>query len=304
MAISPRTIIRNPALFALTTLAAGAVGLVGMAMMCTGTCPASDAEYSTVEYRPVYSACANVAAADSNQWTEMDFVRVVYCHDESGDQETALLNAKMGLLRYPSSETLLNIRGYHEINLGLYADAVDTLRNGVARVTPTNGVMENNLAWSGLWAPRKMDLREARKHISNSLARDPASCEGIHTGMWVEYAIAASQTNVERETAIARFDVLRDRYFGCEARLNNGKPEVVQEVLGTATLDFEMSRLAPNDRVKPAWARAHTSATLARLAMQTAQVNGFADPDFLCTEATPVAQTHNTCLRLAVPVRR
>lgn len=305
MAISPRTIIRNPALLALTTLAAGAVGVVGVAvMMCGGSCPASNAEYNPtlVQYHGEYSPCADVAVADSNQWTEMDFVRVAFCYNEVGDQETALLNAKVGLLRYPSSETLLNVRGYQEIELGLYADAVDTLRNGVSRVTPTDGVMENNLAWSGLWAPRSMDLREARKHITNSLTRDPSSCEGIHTGMWVEYAIAASQTNVERENAIARFDILRDRYFGCEARLNSGKPEVVQEVLGAATLDFEMSRLAPNDRVKPAWARAHTSAILARLAMQTAQTNGFADPGFLCAAATPVAQTHNTCLRLSHPV--
>lgn len=307
MAISPRTIIRNPALLALTTLAAGAVGVVGVTMMCGSACPASDIDYQrTVEYRQADSPCAAVAVADSNQWTEMDFIRVVYCHDTAGDQEAALLNAKVGLLRYPSSETLLNVRGYQEIELGLYGDAVDTLRNGVARVTPTDGVMENNLAWSGLWAPRKMDLREARKHISNSLTRDPNSCEALHTGMWVEYAVAASQTNVEREHAIARFDVLRDRYFGCEARLNEGKPEVVQEVLGAATMDFEMSRLAPNSRVKPAWARAHTSGTLAKMAMQTARTNGFDDAEFLCNAATPIAQTHNTCLRLTEkkPCRR
>ncbi|MEZ4458589.1 MAG: hypothetical protein R3E66_02455 [bacterium] len=296
MAIAPRTILKNPALLALTTLAVGAVGAGGMLALylASVSCqyPANVQNFDPCAY--------TVESSDTSRWTEREFVAHATCDAGMDNDWGALDTAKTGLLRYPSSEVLLNIRGYHEINLGLYDEAVDTLRNGVARVTPSNGVMENNLAWAGLWAPRKMDLREARALYTRSLERDPNSCEAVHTGMWVEYAIAAKEGEAERRNAIKRYDTLRDRYDGCERRLAEPSEDRIQEVLGAATLDFEMSKLAAaNNQTKPAWARAHMSTILARSAMTVARSEGMTDVDTLCSGATPIGQTHTTCVQLA-----
>lgn len=296
MAIAPRTVIKNPALLALTTLAVGAVGMVVANMYMH-----VNARGCTMYAPPVQasSPCERqVGTLDKRQWGEREFISVAMCEANMQNDAAALAVARKGLLRYPSSETLLNIRGYHEISLGMYDQAVDTLRGGVARVTPSDGVMENNLAWAGLWSPRKMDLSEARRLYVSSLERDPSSCEAVHTGMWVEYAVATSAGDVERRNAIRRYDLMRDRYDGCERRLANPSVDRIQEVLGAATLDFEMSRLAANDRVKPAWARAHTSAVLAREAMNVARAQGITDTEQLCAGATPIGQTQSTCLKL------
>lgn len=294
MAIAPRTIIRNPALLALTSLAATAVAAGGLFVMVF-TCSKAPTHHTVYEAQ----TCTYVVdSQDQNVWSEFDFVNVVSCFDDQDDHVAALNTARTGLQRYPTSEVLWNLRGYQEIELQDYEAAVATLRTGLTRVTPTNGVMENNLAWAGLWASRTMDLREARRHYTASLERDGASCEALHTGLWTEYAIAASQSDMERKNAMQRYDALRVRYSGCEQRLDPSNLDTVEEVLGAATIDFEMSRLEAGTRGPQVWAAARSSANLARQAVNTANSAGVQDIEALCAAATPIPSAQHACMQV------
>lgn len=296
MAIAPRTIIRNPALLALTTLAVTAVAGFGLWVMT----PSGGCGYVVEEVVPT---CHTVASSDDqSMWNESDFVEVVACFDATENHHRALSTARAGLLRYPSSESLLNLRGYHEIELEQYENAVDTLRNGLSRVTPTNGVMENNLAWAGLWAPRKMDLYEARRLYVSSLSRDPSSCEAIHTGMWTEFAIASTGSEHVRRDAVGRYDALRARYNGCEQRMTSARPETVTEVVGTATMDFGLAAM-PGHSSTP---DLRGALSLGREAIAAGREAGMS-PAELCASATPFPYAQSLCQQMEtrkVPCRR
>lgn len=295
MAIAPRTVIRNPALLALTSLAATAVAAGGLFIMAFSCSKAPT--HHTVYEMPTCNYVAD--SQDQAAWSEYDYVNVVSCFDDQNDHVSALNTARAGLQHYPSSEVLWNLRGYQEIELQDYEAAVATLRTGLTRVTPTNGVMENNLAWAGLWASRTMDLREARRHYTASLERDPSSCEALHTGLWTEYAVAVSKSDTERKDAMKRYDALRVRYSGCEQRLDPNNLNTVEEVLGAATIDFEMSRLDAGARGPQVWAAARSSANLARQALNTASSAGVQDVEALCAASTPVPSAQHACMQVA-----
>ncbi len=298
MAITPRTLLKNPLILIVATLSFFAMTALSIFML-TSSCQQKTVKVNRVVVE-TYDACNYVASTpEMMNWSENDFIAVAACYDGKNDSQSAINIADHGLRMYPRSESLFNIKGYHQIEMKRYEAAVDTLRHGLEMVrTPTTGTMENNLAWAGLWVPREMTLGQARNLYTRSLQRDAKSCEAIHTGLWVEYAVAAQANGPTRKFAINRYDRLRDQYDGCEKRvLSTSDENIIAEVLGAGVLDYEMAMLSSSDS-KPDWARRHTANKLIKTATSQAKsVNVFNSAE-LCEAATPIGALQHSCLQL------
>jgi hypothetical protein len=299
MAITPKTLIKSPAVLLGTTVSVLALGAAWSAFQCP-------VQVETYEPRntQLFAECAHMASSPNVQhWSETDFVNVAFCYDDAEQAFMAIDVADLGLQSYPKSETLYNIKGYHLIETGAYEEAVSVLRDGINKVQLTSGIMENNLSWASLWVPREMPLETSRTLYQSALKRDTngINCEAVHTGMWVEYAMAASGSTHVRGDALNRYDALREQYDGCEKRLKSGERHIVEEVLGAAVLDVEVAKLQTEGQ-RPAWARTHSGIALAKQAMNanTSKVDRAA----LCEGATPVASTQHTCQRLMAAATR
>jgi len=243
MALSPRSLIKSPMVLVAATISLGiaAVGLFTFFAFTT-TCSKSKTKTKVVRVVQHKDACQQkMAAVNEANWSEVQHARLAECYTDRTEYSKATAAADRGLKFHPNSEMLFNIKAYNQIQDREYDAAVRTLRQGLGRVKPTSSVMENNLAWAGLWTPRKVSVEEARILYRRALAKSPKSCETLHTGLWVEYAIASQGHDAVRNSAINQYNNLRERYDGCEKRLETNDRDTVHEVLGAGVLDLEMA---------------------------------------------------------------
>ncbi len=298
MAITPRTILTSAAPATVAVVSLYFFTVLGTAAF---TC-LTNTDDTSVDSTPVtqaddektvyYSnACDHVSERfgdDRSQWSEFAWINYTYCYDQKGLSNLAIQTAGQGLEHYPRSETLYNLKGYHQIVTEEHAEAIDTLRRGMESVSHhRNGVMSNNLAWAGLWEPRKMDLNEARTLYIHSLALSPNVCETLHTGLFVEYAIASQSQGLERFDALERFSELRNRYNRCLDRIEDGEWMTVVEIAGAAVLFDSIDNPDNSDAVHPLM-RTATSALISD--------HGHASIDEVCQEAMPLADLHHQCV--------
>ncbi|MBA2662348.1 MAG: hypothetical protein H0U74_08630 [Bradymonadaceae bacterium] len=232
---------------------------------------------------------ADVFGSDKRGWSESAWITYASCFDTRNDSRMVISSASQGLRFYPSSETLYNLVGFHQIALGEHSQAVKTLRTGMRNVARNqSGVMANNLAWAGLWTPREMRLEEARALYQQSLAINANTCETLHTALWVEYAISQRTSGVERFDALKRFDNLRQGYEPCLSRLHNGDWNSLVEVVGAALMFEEVDAQNPG-------ANEHHPTLLAVASKFRSNYRG-ASIDVICREAMPLAETHQSCV--------
>lgn len=296
MAITPRTILTSaaPATVAVVSLYFFTV-LGTTAFTClTDTEEATSqngTEAPVTELDPLQStSCDHVAdrfgADDTESWSEFAWVNYAYCFDQRDESEAAIAAAQRGLQHYPNSEVLFNLKGYHQSVLGRHDEAIETLSLGMDRVdNPRNGVMANNLAWAGLWEPRMMHPEEARDLYIRSLALSPGVCETLHTGLFVEYAIADQAEGLDRFNALKRFSDLRDQYNRCLDRLEDGGRDTVVEVVGAAVLFEDVDHL--DNEIHPLMHSATTTLINQREDFSI---------DAICEEAMPLADYHHDCV--------
>ena len=297
MAITPRTILTSaaPATVAVVSLYFFTVlGTSAFTCFVNSQSPADDPvvdRASSGEVLKTSNACTHVAnrfGDDSSEWSEFAWINYAYCYDQAKDSAMAIQAATDGLDNYPRSEILYNLKGYHQIVTGDHAAAIDTLREGMDAVAhPRNGVMANNLAWAGLWEPRKMSPQEARSLYVRSLALSPEICETVHTALFVEFAVARQASGLQRYEALKRFSDLRARYNPCLDRLKEGDWNTVVEVVGAAVLFDNVDNTVNSDGPHP----------LMRSAVSTliSDHSGFSI-DQLCSEAMPLADYHHDCV--------
>lgn len=232
-----------------------------------------------------------VFGADKRGWSETAWVSFAYCYEQQNNSRMTIAVASQGLRYHPQSESLYNMVGYHQIMLGDYEQAVRTLRTGIEQVAqPRSGVMANNLAWAGLWAPRSMRIDEARAFYQRSLALSPDVCETLHTGLWVEYAASRRAEGVERYDALKRFDALRQRYEPCMQRAERGEWNTMMEVVGAAVLFEDV------DRDGAAAADENYHPRMLQVAEQLRANFRGASIDNICREAMPLGETHHLCV--------
>lgn len=300
MAITPRTIFSNPG-----TATVAVVAL--LALSALGTLAYQVANHaksrSSVSYHdPLETSCQSVReviGADKRAWSENDWLVYARCFEYRNDSTSAVRVATQGLRFYPTSESLFNVAGYHQIRLGQYSEAIHTLKTGLARVgTPTNGVMTNNLAWASLWAPREMKLDRARGLYKMSLRYNPNSCETLHTGLWVEYAIAKQSSGLAEYQALENFELLRRAYKTCQARVEDGKWDTMVEVVGAAVLfqDVDQMIRAPHSHATRQRLNQSGNADMANVSRALRKHYRGSSIDGLCREAMPLAQTHHLCV--------
>ncbi|MFB6350590.1 MAG: tetratricopeptide repeat protein [Bradymonadaceae bacterium] len=295
MAITPRTIFSSAApatVAAVSLLAFTAVGTVAY-MSSQQQGPTT---HRTVTHpSSARATCQNVRqalGADQAKWSERDWIHYTACFDQKNASEQAVQTASNGLEFYPRSEPLYNMKGYHQIVLDRHIEAIETLETGLQRVDrPRSGVLENNLAWAALWAPREMDLDRARQLYRSALDKKSNVCAYLHTGLWVEYAKAREASGVDRFEALRQFDKLRDRYEPCLSRLGNGEWKTVVEIAGAAALFSEV------DGQNAGNATDQTSGD--KLLKKTARLlqRRYSDKsvESICREAMPVSTTHHVC---------
>jgi hypothetical protein len=294
MAITPRTIFTNPASAALAAASLFTVTAAGMYALNT-SCASSPCELRAVE---VYeSPCASVHESlgyDKSTWSEYGWFTYAECYSEQNASSKVVDVTTQGLRHYPASEALYNMKGYHQIKLGDHADAVKTLEEGIRRVGRTSsGVMANNLAWAGVWAPREMESTRARQLYRQSLAQNPNVCETIHTGMWVEYAISKKTDGFERAAALRAFQSLASDYEACEGRYQNGEWDTLVEVLGAAVIKADVaSDLDCGMKV------ASEKELLRDVSVELRKRYRGASIDALCRESIPVSAAHHACVDL------
>ncbi|MEC9396704.1 MAG: hypothetical protein VYE40_06880 [Myxococcota bacterium] len=305
MAITPRTIFTNPASAAV--MAASLLGFTAAGMyltnMCGSSCSVAEVEpaQQVVEFE-IDAPCEDLRLdkiADKSQWSEYDWFEYGKCFEKHQDSHRVIEVSTQGLNYYPASEALYNLKGYHQISLHRYEDAVKTLETGLRRVgVPSDGVMTNNLAWAGLWVPRELDLHQARSLYKRSLASDSGVCETIHTGLWVEYAIARESRGIERAQALRNFTNLRLQYKPCQDRYDDGNRELLLEVLGAAVIFEQVDREMQSSGQLPTNCNSDSKRLMQNVSKELRKHYRGASIDALCREASPLATAHHTCVDL------
>lgn len=313
MAVTPQSIVRSPMLLLSLLISAG-IAIFGVSLFF-GSCPSQQKAKAPCSYEmkpPVPTntvdagACTHIAdelSSDASEWSEKEWVRLVNCLDNADESLDVIRVSDRALNYYPHSEILYNVKAIHELELKRYDDAVTTLQTGLQMVTPSNHVMENNLAWAGLWESRRVDALTARELYQAALRKKSNSCETIHTGLWVEYAIAMKHPGRIRHGAIENYRELRDDYDSCINRIDYGDEQTIYEVLGAGVLDHEMSkftllrqletgRIARTDR-GPA-----DAALVDRALVERSERFSDLDLNLLCAEAAPVRNATHSCRAL------
>ena len=271
-----------------------------------GTCSKG---YEPVEYvaHDVRTGCDVMLdrTLDSTRVSEVTWLQTISCYERTNDHQGVIDAAREALKDFPKSETIHNVKGYHEIELKRYRDAVHTLTRGLHEVeTPSSGTMENNLAWSGLWL--QMDNKDLQKLYKNALTFDADDCEIVHTGMWIEYAVASEKAGAQRDEAISAYRDLRRRYDGCENRNASGE-NFAYEVIGAGVLDHAMATIIATDQLE----RGHLDVkAFSRSGIQTVRVglgklpmNSLDSDDAICSESTPIGRLRSKCRTLIGSVR-
>lgn len=243
MAITPRSFLLNPALMFI-------VCVVGLGLSSLLFLSGSTSSLSTAR-----TSCLPSAQAES-QWTERHWESHLHCmmNRDAGDEAYEASNRAVSF--YPRSELLLNLRGFIAGRNGDHAVASYDFRLGQQVTGSPSGVFENNIAWTSLWqldglAPdrRQRVLLQSRSLYQQSM-RKGWSCERIHTGMFVEHAIARTQAeqngrlDPDVQSAVGRYLELYGQYAPCWKRVTIGDDLVVEEILSAAVVDQEMGYLA------------------------------------------------------------
>jgi hypothetical protein len=300
MAITPRTIFSSPASATVATISL-------LAFSAVGTLAYKVAQDNSAPPERLYTASSvescdgikGVLGEEKASWSENDWLVYASCFEQKNNSRMAATVAGQALRYYPASETLHNVKGYHEIVLGEHARAVETLERGLRSVgNPSSGVMENNLAWAGLWVPREMDRKRARTLYKRSLKRNANACETIHTGLWVEYATARESRGIEKYHALKNFFELRQRYEPCQRRINSGQWQTLVEVVGATVLfqDIDENMSAPRAVSAAHQAEYDGTADVRRVTQELRENYRGASIDALCREAMPLASTHHLCV--------
>lgn len=302
MAITPRTILSSPApatVAAVSLLAFTALGTLAYKIAEDNASQRSMEVVHIQDQERMCDGIREVLGPDKTDWSESDWVVYTSCFEQKNNSRMAVRVASQGLRFHPASETLYNMKGYHQIVLGEHAEAVSTLRKGLGSIgRPTNGVMQNNLAWASLWAPRELELDQARELYTKSLRYDGESCEAIHTGLWVEYAIAEQADGIEKYDAYKRFLDLRQDYEPCLDRAQTGEWRRVVEVVGATVLFEDIDqKLEPHNSVarfnrtdRDGAEELRDVTEVLRERYRGVSINA------LCGEAMPVATTHHLCV--------
>lgn len=288
MAITPRILFTQPA-----SAAVAAITLFGLSVLATATVHDLRREEAL---RPYASPCSDLREqmGPKSMWSEAGWVRYAYCFDANNDSPAAATVALDGLQEYPHSETLYNIAGYHLIEMGSYRAAVTTLERGLRTIgTPSNGVMENNLAWAYLWIGEGSS-DAARGLVLASLSRDPQVCETIHTGLFVEFERARSTVGLDRAEALKSYQMLRNRYTACEHREETW--ENLIETTGAAVLDVEVESM-----LDTGFRAERTNETLRVAADRLDDYGSLASP--LCAKAIPMSDLRDDCQRAITSAR-
>ena len=280
MAITPRMILTQPA-----AASVAAIAVVGMTIFGTY---AFDVLQNEARNRVSTAECGTVQGP-SEYWTEAEWAGEALCFETHHRRDLAVATAGDGLRFYPESEVLYNIKGYNLIELGLHSEAVETLEDGLARVEPTDGVMQNNLAWSYLFLHQGHSPRVRELYLA-SLQKEPSACETLHTGLMVEFEVARNSAGIARAEALRAFQLLRNGYAACENR--NDTWTVAVEAVGAGVLYAEVEKMLGSEfyssnpgRIVHEAARAVDSEVFVR------------DPERMCREGMPMADLRPACER-------
>lgn len=237
MALTPRSFLINPRL----------IGMVAAAVF-------GAAVFYTSILRLVNDPCPSRMGETEAAWGER-----VACLVEAEQWPKAHSEATEALATHPTSEMLHNYRGIASLEMGAYAVATVEFKQAISATGSPSGVLENNLAWTTLFTVDHMPpdrahrtLMRARSQYVHSL-RVAEQCERIHTGMFVEYAIA----NLHRRgdlrpdsgrivaDSIRRYTALYDAYRACPQRMLYSNDMLTsQEVIGAAYVDEQMGLIA------------------------------------------------------------
>lgn len=284
MAILPRTLLTQPA-----PAAVAAVTLFGLTVLGTTA-------HRTMKTQPDVptqrSTCDDFAdtLGERPSWSELSWIRYAHCYERRQDSRSAISAAAEGLSHHPYSETLFNIKGYNEIVIGEHQEATETLELGLRRIEPSNGVMENNLAWAYLYLDEGASP-EARRLYQSSLTREPSVCETLHTGMFVEFELARETSRgIARAEALNNFQSLRNRYVDCENR--DSEWNTMIEAVGASVLYAEMETMLDSPYRE---AGTHDAMRGAVQTMRTHYTG--ASITVVCTEAMPLADLRDECVK-------
>ncbi|RDV36677.1 hypothetical protein DV096_18205 [Bradymonadaceae bacterium TMQ3] len=290
MAITPRTIFTSAA-----PATVAVVSLYVFTVLGTAAYHAAKSSHAPQADTPAAQALAGDRScdivfdhfgSDQTSWSENAWIHFAACYDHQDRSDMVVEVTREGLAHYPRSEVLYNFQGYHLIEQGLYSQAIDTLQRGLHHVqVQRTGTMANNLAWASLWDQRAIPLDEARGLYLRALSLNPSSCETLHTGLFVEYAIAQKAHGLDRFESLKRFADLRQKYNSCLSRLDYGDDKTALEVVGASVL-FE-SIDSNNPSVVSPLTRQSTAKLSEFFRGQTV--------DVICRDAMPMADMHHHC---------
>lgn len=298
MAVTPRTILSSPASAAVAALCLLAFSVSGMVAYDWAAGNQPDNKVRTVHQTVDNTTCDGIKdmlGQNTQTWSEFDWVVYANCFERHKNIRMTISTAKEGLENYPSSETLANIKGYHEILLGKHTDAIHTLEDTLDKIgSPTSGILPNNLAWASLWAPRELGLERARKLYQQSLDLKPGVCETLHTGLWVEYALARQKDGVNRYKALKNFFELRRAYNSCKSRISSGNWDHLIEVIGAGVLfaDVDHRMKLPGKLESKNTGKKELKRTMAQFLKRYRDVSA----DVICRRANPLDHTHQRCV--------
>lgn len=292
MAITPRSFRLNPRLLIVALLAViGAWSVVA----------ATTSHRATIGVLQEWQ-CSDISTP-RNQWSPAQWADEVDCLADAGSGADAYRVASEAVRQYPANEVLLNLKGFVAARNGDHATAIYDFRTGERITGSPDGIFENNIAWTTLYqteglSPERTErvLLQTRSLYQRSLQKG-FSCERVHTGMFVEYAIAdllarqGAQHDPRVADAIARYSEMYGVYQTCWGRVVGGDELTVEELVAAAAMDAEMGRIA---------GVAHPTRHLQRadLAVQLADSLGMNLDRNWCARTVPVASAVDTCVEL------
>lgn len=248
MAITPKSVVLNPTLFILAIISVAVPALLVFGMFSS----------PRISYwETVRATCPN-AEGDPPAWSEHEWNVHVQCFLERREYPPAYAAAAEAVRYHPNSETLINYKGYAAGRDGEHAVAAFDFRDGLRRTGSPSGIFENNLAWTMLFQaqqvtpPRREPLLQQARGLYRESLTKRTSCERIHTGMYVEFAIAELRSEMTHDlvhdpayrTALRNYQDLYEAYRPCWQRVRSGNALVTEEILSAAIVDAQMGRVA------------------------------------------------------------
>ena len=275
MAVTPKTIFRNPAALAVGVLTVLGVGLVALyeykvSSDCASGCPyamqqnqpqtekldvGSYLEYdqptferipSTGDVEPVVTTHGRWHAAacgytePESRWSESEWSRYIDCLEERGETNDRLLDATTRGLDQMGRSLELAVRKAELLEVTATTDEqLDFLEHALEKHdTPWDARLDEMYVHASVWRGEARDIDRASRVAFDNYRALLGTCRGAQTLGWMEYAMESRDIGPEVARSVPAGSIPLHAFINneCSTRIHEGRWNVIAEVVGAGIL--------------------------------------------------------------------